>query len=68
MSYGSDNTKRPMERPFAIRGIGATLRFRCGKCDQPRDVLGSGFRKVWGLRTKICTACKDEIDARRAKA
>jgi len=40
--------------------------FRCGKCDQTAgNGSGTGMRRVQGLMTRVCPACKSAIDARR---
>lgn len=63
----SDETTRTApDAPYRPRGAGMTIGFKCGKCFADGcNKLGSGMRHVNGLRTYVCKACKEKIDARR---
>jgi predicted SprT family Zn-dependent metalloprotease len=60
-----DTTRNVPDVPFRPRGLGMAMLFRCGRCCSPSATLGRGMRHVAGLRTYVCKACKDEIDAKR---
>lgn len=63
MKGASDSANRAQDVPFRAAGIGMAPRFRCGRCDKPSAMHGSGTRAVSGLRTKVCAKCRVEIDA-----
>jgi len=68
MSKSSDETTRTApDVTFKPRGGGLAMRFRCCRCSNPSDAAGRGLRLVAGLRTYVCKACKQEIDARRSR-
>lgn len=45
-----------------------TPQFMCAACAGKSSQRGSGIRLVRGMRSRVCKACKDRIDARKAKA
>ena len=57
------NPARGQSSGFRPAGIGQTMTFRCGQCDQARSTSGSSMRVIRGLRTKVCAACKTDLDA-----
>lgn len=64
----SDETTRAApDVPFKPRGLGLAMLFRCAACSNPSSTLGRGLRRVNGLRTYVCKACKEAIDARKAR-
>lgn len=62
MRGASDNSRRASDAPFLPAGVGLSVRFRCGRCDRPSQMTGSATRKVRGLKTKVCAACRVLID------
>lgn len=57
------NPARGRSSGFTHSGIGQAMTFRCGKCDKPNSTTGSAMRFIRGLRTKVCAACKTDLDA-----
>lgn len=64
MRGASDNARRSQDVRFLPAGSGLSVRFRCGRCDKASQMPGSATRAVAGLRTKVCAACKEALDAK----
>lgn len=64
----SDDSLRAPDRAYAAPGVGMTPQFMCAACAGKCSQRGSGIRLVRGMRSRVCKACKERIDARKAKA
>lgn len=64
----SDYSLRAPDRAYAAPGVGMTPQFMCAACAKKSGNLASGIRLVRGVRSRVCKACKERIDARKAKA
>ena len=41
--------------------------FACMRCHKASAQAGRGYRMLLGARVQVCRACKDAIDAQRAR-
>lgn len=58
MSYHPDSHNAPRDVPFKPAGIGMSIRWRCGGCNQNRFSTAGSRGKGLGKRCSVCVAAK----------